>query len=374
MAPSTLYAANCTVMRANVDEVGEAVALWDEIGFDQIRFIAMVVRHPAMESESIFPLRERYHANLDAAAEELIARRRRISMGSPYFQQSPLRGKHPENFIGPVVVSGNPNTREVAELRADYQLGAGPGMTWPCRSPWTFARILPIGDVELCFKFVVGNLRERAFKDIWFGEQATAVRARVIAETAICPACEHYRFCLRGGSIATDDPASYVAPQISAPPRLVESVGAHNIISWRDRYYALPQGLGSLDVERAELETLPDTFIADTLTAARRAAREWIATHELSAPPKFLERVGAYNLVRWSGRYYALHQALGPIEVDRVDVAGLPGVIVADSLRGAQAAAGARGSLPPWRRAAATIRSRLAGERARRAARAELRE
>jgi radical SAM protein with 4Fe4S-binding SPASM domain len=366
MAPATLYAANCTVMRTNIDEVGEAVALWDEMGFDQIRFIAMVVRHPTMEAESIFPLRERYHANLDAAVEELIARRRRISMASPYFHESRLRLKHPDKIVGAVVISGNPETRPVAELRADYQIGAGPGMTWPCRSPWTFARILPTGDVELCFKFIVGNLRERAFKDIWFGEEARAVRARVIAETTICPACEHYRFCLRGGSIAPDDPASYVAPQISAPPRFVESVDAHNIISWRDRYVALPRGLGSVDVQRADLESLPDTFIADTLTAARRAVRDWIAAKELSAPPRFLESTGAYNLVQWRGRYYALHQALGRIELDRIDVAGLPGVIVADSLDGAQAAAGARSHLPPWRRAAATIRSRLAGERARR--------
>ncbi len=188
----------------------------------------------------------------------------------------------------------------------------------------------------------------------------------MIAETTICPACEHYRFCLRGGSIAPDDPASYVAPQISAPPRFVESVDAHNIISWRDRYVALPRGLGSVDVQRADLESLPDTFIADTLTAARRAVRDWIAAKELSAPPRFLESTGAYNLVQWRGRYYALHQALGRIELDRIDVAGLPGVIVADSLDGAQAAAGARSHLPPWRRAAATIRSRLAGERARR--------
>ena len=131
---------------------------------------------------------------------------------------------------------------------------------------------------------------------------------------------------------------------------------------------AIRQSLGTVDVHRADLESLPDTFITDTLTAARRAARDWIARNELSAPPRFLESVGAYNLVQWSGRYYALHQALGRLEVDRIGVAGLPGVIVADSLRGAQAAAGARGKLPPWRRAAATIRSRLAGGRARRAA------
>jgi MoaA/NifB/PqqE/SkfB family radical SAM enzyme len=52
MAQRTLFALNSTVMRANVDEVSQSVALWDGVGFDQIRFIDMVVRHPDMESES----------------------------------------------------------------------------------------------------------------------------------------------------------------------------------------------------------------------------------------------------------------------------------------------------------------------------------
>jgi hypothetical protein len=74
-----LFALNYTVMRSNLQEVGQAVALWDEAGFDQIGFMPMVVRHPDMEAESIYPIRELYYANMDAAAEELILKRRRIN-------------------------------------------------------------------------------------------------------------------------------------------------------------------------------------------------------------------------------------------------------------------------------------------------------
>ena len=133
MAPATLCAANCTVMRANVEEVGESVTLWDEIGFDQIRFIAMVVRNPVMEAESIFPLRERYHANLDAAAEELIARRRRISMASPYFHQSRLRLTHPR--AGVLML-----TARAGEL--DEVAGLDAGADDYVRKPFTLAVLI----------------------------------------------------------------------------------------------------------------------------------------------------------------------------------------------------------------------------------------
>jgi MoaA/NifB/PqqE/SkfB family radical SAM enzyme len=93
IASETLFALNSTIMRSNLEEIGDSVALWGRVGFDQIRFIAMVVRHPDMEPESLFSVRDRFHTNLDAAGEELIASRRRISMASSCFNTSPLRHK-----------------------------------------------------------------------------------------------------------------------------------------------------------------------------------------------------------------------------------------------------------------------------------------
>jgi radical SAM protein with 4Fe4S-binding SPASM domain len=276
LAPETLFVVNATVMRSNLEEIAASVALWDRERFDQIRFIAMVTRHPDMNAESLFPLHERYHANLDAAAEELIDARRRISMASPYFNASPLRHKYPDNVHGAVVSSGHPETRPIAELRAEHQLGAGPGMSWPCRSPWTFARILPNGDVELCFKWRVGNLRDQSFKDIWFGPKAAAVRRRVIKETSICPACDHYRLCLKGGSLDTAKAESYWINDDRA--FMIERVGDYNIVAAKDRFLALHRALGEVDAPALSAGLMPGVLVRPSREAAlavakRRSAR-----------------------------------------------------------------------------------------------------
>ena len=268
IAPETLFAVNSTVMRTNLEEIGPSVALWDRAGFDQIRFIAMVARHPEMEPETLFPVRDRFHANLDAAGEELIASRRRISMASSYFNTSLLRSRYPDNVHGPIVSSGHPGMRPVPELRAEHQLGPGPGMTWPCRSPWTFARILPTGHVQLCFKYIVGNLHQQSFKDIWFGPKATAVRRRVAEDTGICPMCEHYRFCLKGGSVDTNQERSFASEHLI----LCEGIGRYNLVSGRGRFYIIPQGLGR-GIELTKLITLPGVITAQSLEAAREIAK-----------------------------------------------------------------------------------------------------
>jgi radical SAM protein with 4Fe4S-binding SPASM domain len=275
ITPSTLFALNSTMMRSNLDEIGDSVALWDQAGFDQIRFITMVVRHPDMEAESLFPVRDRYHANLEAAGEELITSRRRISMASSYFNTSPLLQKYPQNVHGSIVSSGHPGSRSIPELRSEHQLGPGPGMTWPCRSPWTFARILPNGDVQLCFKYIVGNLHRQSFKDIWFGADSTAVRRRVIEDTGICPTCEHYHFCLKGSTVDTNQETSFVSQHHQHPPSpvLCESIGSYNVVAWQKHFYVLHQGLGRVEMSNKYLAALPGVVGAETLEAAREIAK-----------------------------------------------------------------------------------------------------
>jgi radical SAM protein with 4Fe4S-binding SPASM domain len=182
---------------------------------------------------------------------------------------SPLRARYPEHLHGPIVHSGHPGTRLIPELRAEYQVGAGPGMTWPCRSPWTFARILASGDVELCFKYPIGNLRDRSFMDIWTGPEAMAVRRMVAENTTICPACEHYRFCLKGGSLD----ATKEQNQASSHLILFERVGEYNLIAWQKRLYALHRSLGRIEVDRYDVRGLPGVFTAATSDALRTEAR-----------------------------------------------------------------------------------------------------
>ena len=50
-------------------------------------------------------------------------------------------------------------------------------------------------------------------------------------------------------------------------------------------------------------------------------------------PPLLLYSMGHYNLVAYRGRFFAIPQSLGPIDLEREDVSGKPGVMVASDLQ-----------------------------------------
>jgi radical SAM protein with 4Fe4S-binding SPASM domain len=249
--------------------------------FDLLRFISMVIREnePELIRESLYPVRQVYYALLEEAAEDVVSRRRKIGLHLPW-------GIHGHYLI----MSDNPASRMVPAFRQDYQLGRWPGMSVPCRSPWTFARIFPNGDVQLCYKFTVGNLRQETFPEIWFGKRAEEVRAKVVAEHEHCASCDYFRFCLQGGNIDIDDVRSYfsdpMVPGVSTvdfetgmmkidrhdPPILVQSINGRNIVRFRGEYISLPQALGPIDLTRLsqnEIECLPGVEIAKPLPEAR---------------------------------------------------------------------------------------------------------
>jgi hypothetical protein len=49
-------------------------------------------------------------------------------------------------------------------------------------------------------------------------------------------------------------------------------------------------------------------------------------------PPQLLYSIGSYNLVAYSGSFFAVPQSLGPIDLQQEDVSGRPGVFVATEL------------------------------------------
>jgi hypothetical protein len=77
--------------------------------------------------------------------------------------------------------------------------------------------------------------------------------------------------------------------------------------------------------------------------------------------PILCERIGSYNLVSWRKRIFVLHQGLGRVEVEKYDVARLPGVFQAKDIGTARAAAIARQSRPAWRKGADRAAVRVAG-------------
>lgn len=294
----TLFAVNSTMLRSNYVETSEIVRYWDEIGFDMVRLLTMVVRFadPELLRESLFPVRAHFFELLDEAATELIESGRRITLAHPHFETSRLRERYPHNVRAGVVRSNHPRARVAAQERQRHQLGAGPGMSFPCRSPWTFARILPSGDVQLCYQFSVGNLHTQSFEEIWLGEKAQAVRDKVRTDSSVCPACDYYRFCLQSRTVSSDDPENFVIrdlrpalPQIDfeagliplqaeAPPRLVETLGAFNIVAYRNAYWCVPHSFGDRPLTQVDPAAHPEIVVLPTLQQARRSCRAAIET------------------------------------------------------------------------------------------------
>lgn len=285
----TYFGVNSTVMRSNMHEISAAPAFWDQYGFDRIGFIYMVIRdlNEDLVRESLYPVRHEMAQILDTAAEDVIQKMRKVIIGAFYFANSPLRDKYPNNFKHGQVVSDHPGARRRGNYRNSSQLGAFPGMPLPCKSPFTFARIMANGDVQLCYKFTIGNLNEASFEDIWYGKEANAARLKAMLIHDTCATCDYYRFCLAAGPQNIDAPSGYfmqeLIPEIPnvnfttgeikggkrfRSPELIKSFQGHNIVLFKDSYYVLPQSLGPVDLDTDDAATLPGVAVKETLPEA----------------------------------------------------------------------------------------------------------
>ena len=212
----TFFATNSVLMRSNIDELIETIDLWDLNGFHQVRFIFMVLRSldEDLLKESLYPIREYAFKKLDEAAKHVIDNNLEITLSSPYFNWSKLRKTHSNNVVANLVKSNNPNSRDYFNPRHHFQNGPYPGMKVDCRSPFTFARIMWNGDVQLCYKYTVGNLNEQNFEDIWYGEEAQRVRQKVMVNPDICHACDYLRLCLSSTKIDVNDKINYFQQEL----------------------------------------------------------------------------------------------------------------------------------------------------------------
>lgn len=290
----TCFVVNNTVMRRNMDELIETADHWDELDIDFLQLIFMVVRYadPELVRESPYPVRDKLYRNLDDVARHVITRRKRLVVGCPYYQRSPLRQEFPNNFNGNLVIASS-DAKPPADYHRHHQVGRYPGMRFPCKSPWTFAKILPDGQVQLCYRYVIGDLAKESFEAIWFGERAQQVRRTVMRDLNICVACDYYRFCLSSASINTDDIDNYFArslvsaahhvnfetgeihvPTPPPPPRRIESIGHYSVVHYDGRYFALPAELGQLDLTVVDPSNFPGVVVETNLGAVRRMVRQ----------------------------------------------------------------------------------------------------
>jgi len=218
------FAVNSVLMKSNIDETWQTIKFWNSEGINQVRFIFMVIRSLEKDKfgqnnlvdESLFPIKEHAFNVLDQSARNLIQKKLAITINSPYYQFSDLRTKFAKNFNGNVVMSDNPSVWDDENPMHYHQVGYYPGMEINCRSPFTFARILFNGDVQMCYKYVIGNLHEKTFEDIWYGERAQQVRSLVLTNTKVCQQCDFYRFCLSSTTVDPRKIENYVAEHLRA--------------------------------------------------------------------------------------------------------------------------------------------------------------
>lgn len=213
----TFFAINTVLCRSNIDEIIEMINYWNANNFHQLRLIFMVVRflgddlmgNNELLQESLYPIREYAFEKLDDAAKYVINNRLKITLNSPYYNWSELRKAYSKNMQENIVKSDNPLSSNYFNPGHYYQKGDYPGMQVDCRSPFTFARILFNGDVHLCYRYLIGNLNETSFEDIWHGEKAQALRKEILSNVTVCDHCDYYRFCLNSSKIDVNNKINY---------------------------------------------------------------------------------------------------------------------------------------------------------------------
>jgi MoaA/NifB/PqqE/SkfB family radical SAM enzyme len=295
----TAFLVNSTTMKSNLEETIEAIDFWDRHDFDVVRFLPMVVRHPDADliRESLYPIRQRAKQVFEEAALHIIENNLKIVMLRPYEQNSEVARRHPANCTGLYVRSLHPEARIILSLRERFQLGDHPLMRYyACRAAFNTATILANGDVQLCYKYSVGSLKQNTFEEIWFGEEARRVRQTIINATDDCDACDCYRYGIAFHKLSVDRLENHfsmhLAPYLKSidfqtgiidaklvpkPPRLVHTEGAHNIVAYDDRYIVIPHSLGPLEIDKADLSIMPGVFVGKTYQeamASLRAARD----------------------------------------------------------------------------------------------------
>ncbi|ADG94592.1 Radical SAM domain protein [Arcobacter nitrofigilis DSM 7299] len=206
------FGINAVLMKSNIDELIELIDFAEDIGINGLGLIYMVLRNLSAQDlidDSLYPIQDYAESKIDEAVEYVIANSLRVVLTSAYLQKTKLKQKYPDNINSNYVLSGNIESKLYKNIRVDLQKGKYPGMDINCTSPWTFAKIMWNGNVQLCYKENIGNIVESSFENIWIGESAEKFRKDVLETKGPCQTCDYYKFCISAASIDTDSKKSF---------------------------------------------------------------------------------------------------------------------------------------------------------------------
>ena len=349
----TYFAVNNTVMRSNLDEILETINLWESLDIDMVRIITMIVRYPdvSLIQESLYPINNRVQSILDKVSRHIIENQLRIALCRQYNQQSPIKKEYPNNFIGQWVCSDRADVRKLENCRQLYLWKEHRMMpSYKCSSAFNFARVLPNGDVQLCYKYSIGNLHKSNFEDIWFGEEANRIRKLITTTEEDCNKCDAFRFCI--GTEQTDmhkieshfnynlhpylDSIDFQAGTVDVtepclPPRLISTQDGYNIVYFEDTFIGVPCELGPIDLDKVNLDSVPGIIFEKTYVKLLSKIHEEIqnplgASHHGKLLPNYysspttIEAICNYNIVAWKFSFYGIPQFLGELDIDQINL------------------------------------------------------
>jgi len=283
---SPYFVVNNTLMKRSLDEIVESVDLWEKYDFDHLFFIVMAMRdlNEMLLAENLESCMDVVYEKLDEAALKVIEKEYKITIGSASFTRpSPIKERYSQNFWAHCVKSNHPKAKFPFEPISYFQNGKYPGMHVACRSPFKTARIDYHGNVLLCQdQFIIGNIHEQNFVDIWYGEKAREVRSALLRSPKTCSACDYYRFCIQSAYIDYNRPENFRNSGLAGERvvKLLEEFGAHNskfgwynILSWMGDYYGIPQSHGSLDIKLVDVTELEGVVVDSSLEQLKARIR-----------------------------------------------------------------------------------------------------
>lgn len=206
----TIFLLNMVIMRSNIEELREMVDFAEGVGVDSLGFMNMVIRfdNEDLMNESLDPIMDHAFKRLDDAAEYVITGKKKVIVTSSYYSYTDLKKRYPKNVKSGAIISDNGTSRSYFNKYTAAQLGKHPQMMNDCVSPFTFAKIQNDGDVNVCRDYIVGNVKRNSLEEVWFGEKAKYVRNFIIENPLLCETCEHYRYCLKPGTMDVYDPSN----------------------------------------------------------------------------------------------------------------------------------------------------------------------
>ena len=281
--PDVPFRVNYAVLQTTLPEMADAVDFWEEAGINELVFnpvmVPMKQAMDALRDERIDHLKDEFYRQLDQAARKILTSRLRITLKGYELRNLPAVKEHPSALIAGSLRSTHPEARPMFEPMAYFEYGRYPGLPVDCRSPMTASYIDHKGDVWICQRFRIGNLKQSDIAAIWEGPVAHNYRTALFSERNICENCQYYWQCVNSRerdllsntdlietSKSQSDPNKQLRLicRVDKDTALNPSNGAFGVFRWGDSYYAVPWSKRHT-LSAVEFHRSPNVVQADTM-------------------------------------------------------------------------------------------------------------